>query len=215
MWDVPVAPGETFRWVFVTSQSTVGHRSEIDYYNDWINNFVMSSLSDFPISGVAGKDILGDIQWKAIASTEEVDAFDNIGGLSDVGVYNPLGTLIDVSTNAMFVGGLLYPINVNQYGGVYNWRVWTGSLPDGSGYSGYTLGAYDVAYGFPLVGDGWLYSGVYTCLSGELCYPQYAMSEVLTVVPVPGALILGATGLLSSTLGLIRLRRKDQEPSQI
>jgi hypothetical protein len=35
------------------------------------------------------------------------------------------------------------------------------------------------------------------------------------VVPAPGALVLAATGLLSSTLGLNRLRRKHQEPSQI
>ena len=35
------------------------------------------------------------------------------------------------------------------------------------------------------------------------------------IVPAPGALILAVTGLLSSTLGLNRLRRKRKEPSQI
>lgn len=209
MWDVPVAPGESFRWVFVTSQKTVGTSSEIDFYNDFINNFVMGSLSDIPISGVAGKAVLGEIQWKAIASTAEVDAFDNIGGPSEVGVYNPLGTLIEVSTNAMFDGDLLYPININEYGSQYLGDVWTGSKYDGTGDQGFTMGSERISIGLTL-NSFWLnYPGLPSL--GVFVKPQYAISEVLTVVPVPGSFMLAATGLLSYTLGLNRLRRRHQE----
>ena len=35
MWDVPVAPGDTFRWVFVTSGTTDATSSNIGYYNNY------------------------------------------------------------------------------------------------------------------------------------------------------------------------------------
>jgi hypothetical protein len=48
-----------------------------------------------------------------------------------------------------------------------------------------------------------------TCAIGAWVVSESAL------VPAPGALVLAATGLLSSTLGLKRLRRKLQEPGQI
>ena len=214
IWEVPVGPGESFRWVFVTSQKTVGTFSDIDYYNGFINDFVMGIHTVTPISGVVGKDFLGEIQWKAIASTEDVDAFDNIGGYSVVPVYNPIGNLVEDSTFEMFDGYLKYfPIQINEYGLTNDfYHAWTGTLPNGTRKTGYAMGNKTVNVGFTEVRSfcwidgGTLETGLYYC-------PLYAISEELTVpalIPAPGSLILAATGLLSM-LGLKRLRRKHQE----
>jgi hypothetical protein len=213
MWDVPVAPGKTFRWVFVTSGTTNAESSEISYYNDFVND--IADAAGTTITGVVGKSSIAEIQWKAFASSGDVHAYQNISDLfSGAGVYNPLGYLIARETEDM-LRGIRYPINVNQYGGVYNGLVRTGTRPDGFGQSGYTMGSYRVSAGSTWGGlSYWLsYPGLSIPPLSTAPLPLYAISEELTVavVPAPGALILAATGLLPSALGLKLLRRKHQE----
>lgn len=211
MWDVPVAPGESFRWVFVTSGRTAATSSEISYYNEFVNH--AADIVATPITGVLGKSTIADIEWKAIATAGTVGARDNIGE-STAPIYDPGSLLVATGIVDLFDGWIVNPIGRTETGTPYDGEVWTGSRYDG------VVRSEDCALGSrtPIIGmntyvdDDWLYWGF---MYNTAKRPLYAISEELTVVPVPSALILGATGLLSSTLGLIRLRRKHQEPSQI
>ena len=223
MWDVPVAPGESFRWVFVTSTTTDATSDDIGYYNNFVN--AAADAADTPISGVVGKTSIADIEWKAIASTYNgnvmVHAIDNIGD-SSVGIYTPMAALVAYGTTDLFDGiqgtPLWSVIEVTEEGVFGGGMVWTGTDPLGLASGGGLLalgctigGGLGATYGWSsCVGEGlwvdWIFPG-----SNRGYKPLYAISEDLIVVPVPGALILAATGLMSSTLGLKRLRRKHQE----
>jgi hypothetical protein len=205
LWDVPVAPGETFRWVFVTSGARNAASSNISVYNDFVN--AAADAAGTTITGVVGKSSIADIGWKAIGSTATVDAIDNIGP-SPAGIYTPLGTLVANGTTDMFDGSLSAPISITETGAGFSTWVHTGTQADGTADpAGVTLGSYAVTAGhsFYYQNYQWIDKGNALTLDH---YPFYAISEELTVVPVPGALILAVTGLLSSTLGLKRMRRK-------
>ena len=215
MWDVPVAPGETFRWVFVTSGLTPATSSLISTYNDFVNDAVADAVVADPtvttVTDVLGKSSItdiADIEWKAIASTSTVNAIDNIGA-SPAGIYTPLEDLVANGTADMFDGDIGSAIGVSEYGPVGQRPVWTGSWPNGTSFI-FPLGG-DMGMDLAAFGDntrtnsGWINVNIVGTGTPQALY---AISEELTVVPVPGALILAATGLLSSTLGLNRLRRK-------
>ena len=224
LWDVPVLPGQSFRWVFVTSEFTNATSTDISYYNDFVNGLADDAAT--PISGVLGKPTIAYIDWKAIASTEAVNARDNIE-YSFAPIYTPTSILVADDYDDLFDGNISHQINITELGDEYDFwpdnpsPVWTGSNENGYGREDLVLGlpdgelpeSYYAGWGnasrTPFY---WIEQG---SDSADTLYPLYAISEELTVVPVPGALILGATGLLSSTLGLIRLRRKHQEPGQI
>ena len=215
MWDVPVGPGETFRWVFVTSGRTQATSTAISTYNVFVNNAAYAAGS--VISDVFGKSTIADIEWWAIGSTPTINAIVNIGGASSVGIYLPTGKLVANGTDDMFDGTINNIIGVTEVGGLGGGPVWTGSTWAGVKRFTYALGSGSkyAAIGVTSSTDGaWMGQGVEPQPTWK-DYRLYAISEELTVVPVPSALILGATGLLSSTLGLIRLRRKHQEASQI
>ncbi len=215
MWDVPVGPGESFRWVFVTSLTIDATSPNIDTYNILVND--AADAIGTSITGVAGKSSIADIEWKAIASTKLTDAIDNIGA-SSAGIYTPLGVLVANGTTDMFDGYIVYPISqTEKVDVIYEGYVWTGSDRYGNKYPGKELGKLANELSMFGVSDRtpwyWIeYNDVGQY--AQVQYPLYAISEELTVVPVPSALILGATGLLSM-LGLKRWRRKHQEPSQI
>ena len=95
--------------------------------------------------------------------------------------------------------------------------VWTGSNMDGlrnewpvTTYIGGIFPLYEVTYGVSWGSTNytWIDAGEANRTSLNKIY---AISEELTVVPEPGSIILAATGLFSSMLGLKRLRRKHQE----
>ena len=211
MWDVPVAPGESFRWVFVTSLTIDATSTEISTYNNKVNKAADVAT---PITGVLGKSTIADIEWMAIASTETINAKDNIAK-SDAPIYTPTSHLVANDYDDLFDEYILYPISqTEKVNVIYEGYVWTGSDRFGNKYPGKELGKSTDELSMFGVSDRtpwyWIeYNDVGKY--AEVQYPLYAISEELTVVPVPSALILGATGLLSSTLGLKRLRRKHQE----
>jgi len=206
MWDVPVGPGESFRWVFVTSETSEqawGDIPIISYYNSVVN--FVAAEADTPITGVAGISSIAEIDWTAIASTIRTDAIDNVG-VSSSGIYTPVGTLVANGTSDLFDTTLETPIDITETGTTVNTLVWTGSSYDGTGMPYYALGGDTAMVGRSSATD-------VTWISCELVRtgterPLYAISEELTVVPCPAALILGATGLLSSSVGLKRWSRK-------
>ncbi|HCO93422.1 MAG TPA: hypothetical protein DIU00_05640 [Phycisphaerales bacterium] len=216
LWEVPTSlnPGDTFRWVFVTSGFSTAESADISTYNTFVNK---AANIDTSISGVVGKSNIVEIGWKAIASTPTTNAIDNIGGYSPAGIYTPIGDLVANGTTDMFDEDDLYnPIKFTEAGEVVvaNKGVWTGSVATGQGRELGELGREHATIGLATMStDSWIDHGLVPHYSEF--HRLYAISEELTVVPVPSALILAATGLLSSTLGLIRLRRKHQEPGQI
>jgi hypothetical protein len=209
MWEAPVGPGESFRWVFVTSLWTDAMTPDIEYYNNFINYDVMSPLAGTPLAGIAGKSTLGDVGWKAIASTmDSPDVMTNIG-FSAAGIYSVQGDWVAPDTPFLFMDvPLLSPISIDEYGAPHDGEpVWTGADP---------LGGPIMPLGLPVASvgicgdpDQWLCS--WMGISTLYPFSLYAISEELTVVPVPGALLLAAMGLLSSMLGLKRLQREHQE----
>jgi hypothetical protein len=208
----------------MTTDPTNASSPEISYYNDFVNGAADDEAT--PITGVVGKLTIADIEWKAIVSTPTVDAIFNIGE-SPAPIYNPLaesggGWLVADGTLDLFDGSLVTGIDITEKGWWRGgWDIWTGSLSTGYRDGSNTLGPDRLVRtgNSAWTSEGWIhYETVdpdYGLRDSDTSAYLYAISEELTVVPVPAALILGATGLLSSTLGLIRLRRKDQEPSQI
>ena len=222
MWEIPTGlnPGDTFRWVFVTSSGRSATSEDIDLYNAFVNG--VAANENTTITGVVGFSSIGQIDWKAIASAGTTNARDNIG-YSDAGIYTPMGDLVAAGTSDLWDGGpLSHPIDVTEKGDVVgeHYYVWTGTMPDGAGASMTTLGyqwwvpTSVNTHGTAGVSNSqWIYTDNTFNSWAELEF--YAISEELTVVPLPSTLILAATGLLSSTLGLKRLRREHQEQRQI
>jgi hypothetical protein len=211
LWDVPVASGESFRWVFVTSETMYATSSDISVYNDFVN--AAADAAGTTITGVVGKSSIADIDWKVIGSTATVNAIDNIVP-SSAGIYLPTGILVANGTTDMFDGSLSTPISITETGSSKLSWVYTGSTDWGTaniwplGYSSGDL-AVTITGHTNYSNAMWINKGISHNYID--CWPLYAISEELTVVPIPGALMLGVTGLLSSILGLKRLRRKGQE----
>ena len=219
MWDVPVGPGETFRWVFVTSGTTNALSSDIGDYNTFVNAAADTAAANDPygttVTGVLGKDSIDDIVWKAIASTPTVNAIDNIV-VSPASIFTPDGILVAYGTSDLFSEHHENPITTTEIGTTLERDVWTGSTTEGmmKGLTGQqALGGtgpgWTMGRNWYLLGGAWISYFPEFDITAQ--HPLYAISEELTVVPVPSALILGATGLLSATVGLKRLRRKHQE----
>lgn len=205
MWEAPVGPGESFRWVFVTSLPTEAMVEEIEFYNNFINDLVMSPLSGMPLADIAGKSTLGEVEWKSIASTFLApNAHDNIGHTSS-GIYTLDGIPVAPDTEILLSPSPFFsPITMDELGVSHEGMLaWTGC----------TIGGNPVMpLGFPESTVGIIGAPDILWLDSFMVFPSvemfslYAISEELTVVPVPGALLLAAMGLLSSTLGLKRLR---------
>src|ERR1035438_9039899 len=90
-------PGDKYRLVFVTSTTWGAVSPDIGFYNAFVE-----SLAD----ATPGLQALG-ATWKAIGSTESVNAFDNIGASpSTVGIYRLDGEKVANGTAARFSGAL-------------------------------------------------------------------------------------------------------------
>ena len=77
-------PGDQFRFVFVTLGTITAESSDIEVYNSFVN------------TQAAGATYGGStVSWKAIGSTDTVDARDNVGGFgTSVPVYLVDGTRV-------------------------------------------------------------------------------------------------------------------------
>ena len=131
LWEVPTGlnPGDTFRWVFVTSTTTDAISSDIDYYNTFVNK--AADAADTTIAGVVGFTRITQIDWRVIGSTSSVDAIDNIG-VSGADIYTTLGELVANGTTDMFDEDDLYnPIKFTEKGDELPAWVWTGTSPWG------------------------------------------------------------------------------------
>lgn len=186
-------PGDQYRLVFVTSATRTTTSSDINSYNDFVD-----AIGDTVVAS----------DWKAMASTAGVDARDNTGtnpGIDPTGV--PIYLLNDTRMangySDLWDGFVLNAPNISETGDILNGFVWKGSLTSAVGSN--TLGEAIATAGFSSVAAiGWMTNNE---LGSESSFSLYAMSDVLTVAPVPepSALALFCLGLIG--FGAMRRRK--------
>ncbi len=184
-------PGDTYRLVFVTSTERDAMSSDIADYNA----FVTAAANSVPELLALGTT------WKAIGSTETVDARDNTGTNPGVATGVPIYTLADTriaNDNADLWDGIInVPLNRTELETVVVVpAVWTGSLSDG------TADAFnDLWLGGPFAQTGDMNNNVdfggWIRNQGNSTFNEqrfYGLSGELTVVPEPPAFALAAFG---------------------
>lgn len=154
------------------------------------------------------------MNWKALVSTDGINARDNVGGYgTSVPVYLATGAKVandlTTSTNGLWSGAALTGPYYGIDGAGVGTNAWTGSFADGakaySGATSYGMGNGNGVYGSSWTTGLWIYASTYTTSSNQ---SVYGLSEELTVAgtPVPEidpagmgsvfALVAGALGLL-------------------
>ena len=124
----PWKAGDTYRLVFVSSETTPATSTDIFYYNSFVQS-------------VADGASLGSVNWYIVGSTAAVDARDNTGtnpwAPTDVSVpiYLTDGTTKIADNNYdLWNGNIDAPINIDENGIAVadNTDVWTGTYADGT-----------------------------------------------------------------------------------
>ncbi len=193
-----LAPGDSFRFVFVTTDGTTATSSNISDYD----TFVTAQADGATYNGSV-------ITWQAIGSTASVSAIDHIGtnpGIS--GVYLVNGTQIassdGTSSGGLWSGSIFAPISldINSLAGPF--LAWTGTQSNGTidfpGELGSLIG--DTSRGITTAtNSNWVDSGgSFTTQSHGL----YGISGVLLVptasIPEPSSLVLAG---IASMIGLV------------
>lgn len=176
--DIPVPeglqPGDTYHLLINTSTFTNALSSSIEYYNNHVQ-----TAADF--AGIGSSE---GVTWKAIASTETIDARVNAVVGAEVPVYNTRSAgmqKIADGFNDLWDGTIDSFPAYNEFGSFNGVDPWTGSTPNGLRATGSTLG--DIS------GTAWC--GRPTRLDGQwltiiqpsttLSLTVYALSEELTV----------------------------------
>lgn len=197
---VGLNPGDTFRYVFVTSTGRDAvSRDMADY-----DSFVTQAASAAGLTTYGGSAV----SWQALASADEdhIDAVTRVSAGS-APLYLITGEKVADTGNDLWDKTLDHPINMTELGTTYNGEVWTGTFWNGVGLwrLGDTFGAGGSLVGRSDVVDlGWTWNLVN--YSQEDSLPLYAVSSELTAqaVPEPGTLTmfvgLGICGILGTRL---------------
>jgi hypothetical protein len=123
------AAGDTYRLIFLTSQTTNATSTDIATYNTFVQGVAAASLT-YPD--------LGNGSWKILASTETVDARDNTGtnpgSGTGVGIFLTNGRTMVASSNAdLWDGFLTNTVSLNENASpLVETRVFTGSNFNGT-----------------------------------------------------------------------------------
>jgi hypothetical protein len=223
--------GDQYRLIFVTSQVTSAvSPMYIDYYNFVNNNVNVHDPDPLTDLGATWEAIVSNenlLEWDQgpywiTHASEQTQTRPNAPGDPDVPIYDLGGNLV-ASGNAQLwgttnVATLESPIGINREGEDYSGLVWTGTRPDGlaaagNGWGNQALGAdWDCGTdcGNAMVGSAsatnwdWVSADDY---ARHDVLPLYAISEPLTVVPVPAAIWLLGSGLAA----LLVFRRKGRK----
>jgi PEP-CTERM motif len=191
-----LAPGDEFRFVFVTDGTTTATSADISTYD----SFVQSQADGATYNGAT-------VNWLAIGSTVTVNAIDHVG-VADLPVFLVGGTEVTPTTTTagLWSGTLLNPIAEDINGQTVSAQyAWTGTGPSGIGTVGLTLGTFapwagSTAAAFP----AWTSSAL---LPSSDSFAEYGISQVLVVpgsVPEPSTssmLLIGAGFVLVLSCG--------------
>ncbi len=205
-----LAPGDQFRFVFVTDGTTTAASTDITTYD----TFVQSQAGGATYNGLA-------VTWLAIGSTSTVNAIDHIGQ-TDTPVYLVDGTMVTTSTTAtgLWSGSLIHAINEDINGLpppppnpiFFGTQLWSGTSDTGESNPGFAgpLGNFLVAVGnYEASSGSWINTGGFISNNAQLHI--YGISAVLTVVPEPPSiLLLGVGGVLKAALGWTRRHRRQR-----
>jgi hypothetical protein len=192
--------GDKYRVLFVTSTLRDAKSSEITDYNTFVSNAAVSGS----VTGSMG------LTWKALASTENMNAQDNIGVYngdnSSITMFNTSGQIVASSGADLWDGVLDNPILYDESAEQRREFVWTGSHEDGG--TGVSLGGVEATAGYT---SNESESGVHWDVRDtQWSYALYSVSSVVvktqTDVPEPGTVILLSLGLAG--LSFARYRKQ-------
>jgi hypothetical protein len=120
-----LAPGDQFRFVFVTDGTTNAESTDISTYDSFVQNQAGGATYDG-----------ATVTWQAIGSTSAVNAIDHITGPSSAPVYLVNGTEVatstETSTGGLWSGSLLSPIDIDISGNSRITYAWTGTDTSGT-----------------------------------------------------------------------------------
>ena len=194
--------GDTYQLIFVTSTARTAASSDMAVYNAFVQ----------AAADAAGLGASVGVEWRAVASTNNVNARDNaaITGL----VYNMalelVGDISQLYGEANNVNDVYYTEYVVKRPG--DSVMWTGSTRYGlkweSGLGGnMELGRVMVGTSDDS-GNGWLEDGGrrYNRWPGIDEFPLYSLSSTLTIIPEPATMVLLGLGGMGMLLGRRRGR---------
>lgn len=189
----PWKPGDKYRYAFFTSASTTAYSANIADYNAWVQS--LANASPLGIGAAQG------VTWKAIGSTDTVDARDNtstnptING-TGCGIFRLDGETVVASNNNVLWGGTLTNIiSVTELGTTKLGWPYTGTYKDGTRsiddpWSYNSLGGTQTNNGL-FISQGnssqvsqWIWRS-WTGDSPGIPQGMYALSEPLTIVEAP------------------------------
>jgi hypothetical protein len=112
-----LAPGSAYHLVFLTAGARNALSTDIADYDA----FVTAEANLSPELAALGTT------WRAIGSTETVDAIDHVGVIGPV--FNPVGQQVSAGLSDMFDAGVNAPIVYDQHGAFHpgSEYVWTGT----------------------------------------------------------------------------------------
>jgi hypothetical protein len=196
-------PGDTYHVVFVTDQKRDATSSNIADYNAFVQ-------SQAELAGALTQN--WGVSWSAIASTATVDARDNIAVDTSPIYLLPFqgsGDLVADNATDLWDGSIQAFIQTDQFGTIEGQdNIWTGTATDGTESLFLTLPA-GLGSSNPRTGSsgdaeaGWV---DFATEPADTSLALYAVSEELTVVPVPAAVWLFGSGLL----GLVGVARRSK-----
>jgi len=181
----PWRAGDRYRLVFHTSANTTAESSDIATYNAWVQNLADATT----IYRIAAGD---GATWKAIGSTDTVDARDNTATNPQTdGPGEPIylldgSTLVAADYADLWDGTIRHVIDRTEQGTTWAYWPFTGSYLDGTkapGHAGSFAalgGGAQVHQGFAGNTSEWVWR-VWTADPPATPLPMYALSDPLTV----------------------------------
>lgn len=200
-----LAPGSTYRLVFVTVDTRDGTSGIIGDYDTFVTNQANQTLAALGTS------------WQVIGSTASVSAFNHIGGNFTTPIYNLNGDLVASGASDLWDGGLQNAIGFDQNGDARATNVLTGTN-GGGGAGANPLGSGSTQFiNFGLsdfASSSWVthnqaFAGTpssFYGISGTLTVP----GGTSQVIPEPATGAMGLIGALA-VLGLRARTRKSRE----
>jgi len=177
-------PGDNYHVVFLTQGERNAASSDIADYNAFVQGEAQRTGALTETWGV---------DWFAIASTSAVDAKDNIP-VTTAPIYVLSDDRVADDAEDLWDGTIQVTIQTDQFGDfVPGDAVWTGTSPDGTVFIEGLGGA------FSRVGETGNISRAWVSLANnsvDEINAFYAVSEELTVIPVPAAVWLFGSALV-------------------